>query len=451
MADGDDKTGEDPKKKLHWAAYVFYYTVLFFAVWFDASHFDQDGDGDFDAEDVQFWLAKQGLLDDKYKITLSEKRAAKKRAKIRQQILAKREAEKKKAQEEAAARGEHNWLDRDGDGDVDVDDLINSQVEGEAQELKAMEEMMKGKAYPWFIIFECVAVLTLWLVMAIIMSNKYSTSILDTQGGLNSIVEGMFDLRLYGTACEDYRAQIWRWLSYQFTHVGASHVCMNVFLNFMLGIPLEGMHGWWRLALMFNVGVFGGACCYMWADAHTAVVGCSGGCYALIGIHIADIIMNWHQKKFRLPTVFMIFTLVAIDVLTYAFSTDDGSKSHAAHVGGAIAGLIIGVLVCKNETVKTYERVIAVGLGILGCILMGFSLGWMGAQHDGPLNIFEAASGEKGWCWFRQVFDRSFGLDYWVCIRCGTQECINTWSNQKYIMEVDASECATRGFYYDGR
>jgi len=163
---------------------------------------------------------------------------------------------------------------------------------------------------------------------------------------LDSFAPEMTDLRLAGPECQDYRAQVWRWLTYQFTHVGASHVLMNVFLNIVLGIPLEGMHKWWRLAIMFNFGVFGGACCYFVTDAHTPVVGCSGGCYALIGIHIADQVMNWRQKRFRIPVIAMLFLLVGIDVLTYAMSTDDGSKSHAAHVGGAIAGLIIGVLAC---------------------------------------------------------------------------------------------------------
>lgn len=102
-------------------------------------------------------------------------------------------------------------------------------------------------------------------------------------------------LRLAGDSCEDLRAQVWRWWTYQFTHVGAVHVMMNAALNVVLGIPLELMHGSLRVALMFNIGVVGGAMCYSVNDAHTVVVGCSGGCYALIGTHIADLLMNWRS------------------------------------------------------------------------------------------------------------------------------------------------------------
>jgi len=442
---------EDPQKEVHYAATCFFYMVLFFAVWFDARSFDQDGDGDFDPEDVEFWLAEKGILGANHKLTCEERAAAKKRAKARAKIKAEMEAKKEKERQEALAAGKHDWRDRDGDGDVDLDDLINSQVEGEAHETKAMDDLMKGRVRPWFVIFECTMCLFLWIVFAIVMSNKYGTSFMSTQGGMNSIVEGMFDLRLYGPECQDYRGQIWRWTTYQFSHVGASHVLMNVFMVIMLGIPLEGVHECWRLAIMFNVGVLGGACCYFWTDAHTPVVGCSGGCYALIGIHIADLIMNWHQKRFRIPTLVMIIKLILIDILQYTLSYDDGSKSHAAHVGGAVAGLIIGVLVCKNTHKKAYEKWIAIFLGIVGIILIAWSFGWMGAQHDGPLNIFEAADGQNGWCWFRQVYNKAWNPNAWVCVRCGTMECIDEMNLQQNIMTVSTAECAANGFYYDGR
>jgi len=433
--------------------------ILFFAVWFGAHRFDQDGDGDFDPEDVQIWMAERGWLGEEYKQTAKEKAAAKHRAVVRARakakVEAKLEAEKQKRIEEAKAKGEDpnaSVLDRDGDGDVDLDDLINSAVEGEeAQEERAMKDLMTGSVVPYFTLFECGFVLVLWVVMAIVQSGKYNTDMLETKAGFDSFAEEQTDLRLAGPLCEDYRPQIWRWFTYQFTHVGASHVLMNVFFIVMLGIPLEGIHRWWRVAIMFNVGVLGGACCYFISDAHTATVGCSGGCYALIGIHIADLIMNWHQKKFRLPMIVMFVCLVGIDLLTYALSTDDGSKSHSAHVGGAVAGLIIGVLACKNTHVKDHEKVVAGILAVLGAILTAFCLGWMGAQTDGPLNIFEAAAGENGWCWVRQVYNAAYDPAAWVCVRCGTTECISTWSQEAQIQPVSQVSCDTQGYYYDGR
>lgn len=42
---------------------------------------------------------------------------------------------------------------------------------------------------------------------------------------------------------EDVRSQFYRWFSYQFSHIGIKHVGMNMFMNLIMGIPLEKFHG----------------------------------------------------------------------------------------------------------------------------------------------------------------------------------------------------------------
>jgi len=321
---------------------------------------------------------------------------------------------------------------------VDLNDLLGAQVEGSiAQEDEAMHNLMVKRIPPYFVIFECTVVLLAWIIGASIYSGKHSTEWINTKGGMDTISDQMFDLRWSNSECEDLRPQIWRWLCYQFTHVGLSHVAMNVLLNNMLGIPLEGFHGWWRLAIMYNVGVFGGAMCYYLTDAHATVVGCSGGCYALIGIHFADLIMNWSQKKFRFPTITLLFLLVTLDIVNVVFTQDKGT-SHAAHVGGCLAGLIIGVIFCKSMKVKAYKKFIAIGLAILGAGLIIFALVWIGVNNGGPLNIFEA--GNDPYCATFQFYDPAIVVvnpPKMVCVACGNAVCMDT------LMSKTAACCET--------
>merc|ERR1712137_956086 len=93
--------------------------------------------------------------------------------------------------------------------------------------------------------------------------------------GLDTFVPGQTDLRIVGNACEDLRMDLWRTITYQWTHVGVFHILANSFMNIVLGIPLEGLHGHLRVVLMYNVGVFGGACCYWVGDSKRRVVGMS--------------------------------------------------------------------------------------------------------------------------------------------------------------------------------
>eukprot|EP00429_Kryptoperidinium_foliaceum_P037823 CAMPEP_0176162766 /NCGR_PEP_ID=MMETSP0120_2-20121206/83271_1 /TAXON_ID=160619 /ORGANISM="Kryptoperidinium foliaceum, Strain CCMP 1326" /LENGTH=483 /DNA_ID=CAMNT_0017500275 /DNA_START=13 /DNA_END=1463 /DNA_ORIENTATION=+ len=225
------------------------------------------------------------------------------------------------------------------------------------------------------------------------------------KGGLDYFWPLWSDLRFWGHECQDYRLQIWRWFTYQFTHDGIIHVLLNCFLLLALGIPLEEMHGHLRMIYLFNIGVFGGACCSMVLDPHTAVVGCSGGCYALIGVHLADLMLNWSQKKFRIPTLVIVVLLIFVGLLGAWTSLSPAGTSHTAHLGGAVAGLCAGLTFIKNIKVEHCERYIISAAWVIGLSLGIFCVVWLFVQDGGPRSLEEALAGEKGWCWYAQTME----------------------------------------------
>lgn len=463
MAEPDAENAE--KKHVHGLSYVLFYCVLFFANWFGSDQFDMDGDGDFDPEDVQAYLADKGFISKK---GVKPKRKSRAPSRSQQAVTQERQDEAEDggaAVEDAGADGNDpaaggasasgmptkksnsSFFDRDGDGDVDLNDMLESSVDAEmAQEDTVMKEIQRGRFIPWFIVFECLAVLSLWLAFAVKTSSEMGGDLTNQKGGFDNLAEGMTDLRLFGPACEDDRAQAWRWWTYQFTHVGASHVLMNCFLTVMLGAPLEVLHGHLRLTLMFNIGVFGGSCMHFVNDAHTVVVGCSGGCYALIGIHLGDLIMNWSQKKFRIPTLVLLAMLVGIDVGSVLLSLSSEQSSHSAHIGGAVAGLIIGCIVCKNIRSVWYEKYIVAFFSLLGIALTGLCMAWLFTRDGGPLNIWEYQAGETGWCWWQQVWNFEIDEHSWECVRCGTVECVNKVKEQKHLKSVSLEDCEISGY-----
>jgi rhomboid-related protein 1/2/3 len=250
------------------------------------------------------------------------------------------------------------------------------------------------------------------------------SSPLDALAGLETVLPGNTMLGLTGNSCEDYRPEIYRWFLYQFTHKGIMHVSMNAFMIIVLGIPLEGSGGTRRMFLMFNLGVIGGAMCYMIGDGHRMVVGASGGVYALLAMHFSNLALNWHQKKFRKPTLFFLLLLLAIDLGTYLLSEETGpaTVSGTAHLGGFLTGLLAGVAFGRNYDVKRYEIFVQVASLIVILTFWTSCVTWMALQEDGPRNIFE----DHGWCWTRQVMDGTFGAA--ACVKCGTDECIDHWT-----------------------
>jgi len=275
-------------------------------------------------------------------------------------------------------------------------------------------------------------------------------------GGLDSLSPGKLDLRLSTGDCpEDLRLEVWRWLSYQLTHVGAAHVIMNCTLNFLLGVPLEGMHGAFRTGLMFNVGVLGGSLCYFVNDARSTVVGMSGGCYALIGINFADLLMNWAEKKFRKATLLFLSFIVMVDVAVYYFSTSATNVSHSVHVGGFIAGGLSGIIICKNLKVHSRGKWLKPIAGIISTVLFLFCIGWLMTNSEFT-NIWNYADEETSqFCWTKQVWLNELQVDDgpnpWRCVRCACDDsdCQSKWQSQQHIEDVDRETCIAAGFYAD--
>ncbi|MEE6507071.1 hypothetical protein FKM82_007961, partial [Ascaphus truei] len=106
------------------------------------------------------------------------------------------------------------------------------------------------------------------------------------------------------------RAQAWRYLSYMFMHAGIEHLGVNVALQLLVGIPLEMVHGALRISFVYIAGVLAGSLAVSVADMTAPVVGSSGGVYALVSAHLANIVMNWSGMKCQFKLLRMGFALI---------------------------------------------------------------------------------------------------------------------------------------------
>lgn len=87
------------------------------------------------------------------------------------------------------------------------------------------------------------------------------------------------------------RYEAWRFVTYMFVHVGIMHIMMNLIIQIFLGVALELVHCWWRVALVYVAGVAAGSMGTSITSPRIFLAGASGGVYALITAHIATIIM----------------------------------------------------------------------------------------------------------------------------------------------------------------
>jgi len=155
------------------------------------------------------------------------------------------------------------------------------------------------------------------------------------------------------------RDEAWRFVTYMFVHVGIMHIMMNLIVQLLLGVSLELVHHWWRVALVYLAGVAAGSMGTSIFSPNVFLAGASGGVYALITAHIATIIMNWKEMEYAVIQLFVFLCFCGTDIgaSVYKHLNDPNDKiGYIAHLSGAIAGLLVGIGVLRNLEERPWER-----------------------------------------------------------------------------------------------
>lgn len=157
----------------------------------------------------------------------------------------------------------------------------------------------------------------------------------------------------------DRRIEIWRFFLYMFVHAGWVHLSFNVLIQIVVGIPLEMIHGSCRVALVYLSGVLAGSIAASIFDTNAVLVGASGGVYALLAAHLANIVLNCACMELSIVKLIAIFTLAGADLgfaVWERYTRKPTPVGYTAHLVGALAGLTIGLVVLKNFEQKLHDH-----------------------------------------------------------------------------------------------
>lgn len=147
----------------------------------------------------------------------------------------------------------------------------------------------------------------------------------------------------------EQRQEAWRFISYMFVHAGVEHIVGNLIIQLLLGIPLELVHKGFEVGMVYMAGVLAGSLASSIFDPLSALVGASGGVYALLGGYFMNAVVNF-REMIPLLGVFRIVAIVIFVATDFGFAfyrrfaTDEGGLkvSFVAHFGGIVAGMTVG-------------------------------------------------------------------------------------------------------------
>lgn len=158
----------------------------------------------------------------------------------------------------------------------------------------------------------------------------------------------------------------YRWVTALFLHQSFAHVFNNVLIFLLFSTHLEHKYGTWRIGLLCLLsGLGGNFLSAAFEDACDVVVGASGSGFGLLGLFVADMVLNFEQVSF--PILRTFFLLLMLGLFIYTVLTE-GNTSHVSHVGGFLAGLFPSFIFLPNLQYAKWEAI----LPYLGAITLVF-------------------------------------------------------------------------------
>lgn len=166
------------------------------------------------------------------------------------------------------------------------------------------------------------------------------------------------------------RYEIWRYLTYMLIHAGYWHISFNILIQLAVGVPLETVHSFTPVFVVYTGGIVGGALGNSIADPHSYLAGASSGCYALIAAHLSELIINWNEIKGACLKLVSFIVFCSADIATAVYERHyRGSiayrTSYGGHLAGAVSGLLLGLVYLRNAKVHPWETKVSRFAGVL--------------------------------------------------------------------------------------
>uniref|UniRef100_A0A1A9V404 rhomboid protease n=1 Tax=Glossina austeni TaxID=7395 RepID=A0A1A9V404_GLOAU len=226
----------------------------------------------------------------------------------------------------------------------------------------------------------------------------------------------------------DKRYELWRFVTYMFLHDGWCHLGFNLLIQLLLGLPLEMVHGSARLASIYFSGVLAGSLGTSIIDPEVCLVGASGGAYALLAAHLANVMINYHQMRYGVLRLAVILFFASCDVgfaVYTRYAEDYPAVSFIAHLSGALSGLTIGLLVLKNFEQKLHEQLLWwIALGIYtACIIFAIIFNIINSAVMQSLKVEQIYVTETFYNGFQFPFHMEIQMDLFILHGLNERQC----------------------------
>lgn len=169
------------------------------------------------------------------------------------------------------------------------------------------------------------------------------------------------------------RKQFDRLITSGFLHADLMHLLFNMFTLYFFSNIVINIFGSGIYLLIYMGAIFGGNLLSLWMyrrNFHYSAIGASGG---VSGILFASIALNPFSQIMIFPIPIAIegwiFGILYLAFSVYAMKSQIGNIGHAAHLGGALIGLVLAVVFAP--AILQYNG-LYIGIMIIPLIVLGY-------------------------------------------------------------------------------
>ncbi len=146
----------------------------------------------------------------------------------------------------------------------------------------------------------------------------------------------------------------WRMLTSAFVHIGIIHILMNIYVLYSIGRLTERLFGHFGFLVLYLLAGVGGSVASLAWRLHTVSAGASGAIFGLYGGLFAFLLLQRHTmpaetlKALASSTgIFLLYNVI--------FGVVRQGTDMAAHLGGLVSGVCIGLLLAQSPHRATFR------------------------------------------------------------------------------------------------
>lgn len=224
-----------------------------------------------------------------------------------------------------------------------------------------VESKKRGYNRPFFV-YLSMTICSIFMLLTIIM-NGWKFESFRSNPMIGPSAETLVAMGAKDSFLIVQKNQLWRIISPIVLHAGLIHFTMNMLAIWVIGGAVEQCHGFVRVLLLFFISAIGGNILSAVFLPDYISVGASGGIFGLIGVCLADIVMNWKLlfsdfvNKGKKNRHIFILLFLFLDILVNLIIGLTPFVDNFGHVGGMTLGFICGLSILERvSTLSTGDR-----------------------------------------------------------------------------------------------